>query len=324
MAGVEAVGEGLERTRDARAVSGAAAATRRSLGARLDGVASARSVKESWNALGDSNTTLERKLSQNSVSSQSSPTASPRGSPRVSMRERGSGGEDVGRKRSPGVRRLTYGPCVAWFGALALGALAPVRRLAPSREAWLSRTAWFDDLFVSPLGPALPLILMLMRWLATSCIAGYDRDRRGRVPLGTCAHIRNDAHAYVFVALTRLVAYRVFNSFWPSVFMSDHVFLAASVFTAIHGEVLSCAVDFLLLVERREKPLRRTTIMCIALFGLACMFATCVEVFVTAGYFHSGVETLTAAALGWFMLQVPLLASVAAPRAMELAAALAL
>ena len=130
--------------------------------------------------------------------------------------------------------------------------------------------------------------------------------------------------AYLYVAATRLAAYAALRRAWPSAFMSDHVFLGASVFTAVHGEVLSCAVDFLILVERREKPLTRTAIMCVALYGVAVMAATCVEVFVTARFYHRGLETAVAAVLGWFVLQRPLVLAVVRPRARELAAALAL
>ena len=268
-------------------------------------------------------TALERTLSATSISSHSSPKISPRSSPRVSVRERFEDGNGGGVKHSPGERRLTYGPYALWFGALALGTLMPGAN-SKTREQWVEKTKWIDDIFVSPFGPAVPLMLTFARWFSASCIEGYDRERRGRVPLGTCARIGSDIRAYVFVALLRLAGYRTFNALWPSAFMSDHVFLGASVFTAIHGEVLCCAVDFLLLVERREKPLRRTAIMCVALFGLACMVFTSVEVFVTARFFHRGFETFVAAALGWFALQLPLVLSVAGPRAVEFAAALAL
>jgi hypothetical protein len=64
--------------------------------------------------------------------------------------------------------------------------------------------------------------------------------------------------------------------------------------------------------------------MCVALYGVAVMAATCVEVFVTARFYHRPLETAVAAVLGWFMLQRPLMRAVVAPRARELAAALAL
>ena len=225
------------------------------------------------------------------------------------------------RLRSPGERRLTYVPCGAWALALALGTLAPGARSAEALAAATARTKWFDDVFTSAWGPALPLTCMFARWVAAARV--YARDAGERVPLGTCAHIRQDLEAYVFVALTRMGVYAVFTRLWPSAFMSDHVFLAASVFTAIHGEVLSCAVDFLILVERRQKPLRRTAIMCVAMYGLACMACVLSDVFVTARFYHGGLETACAAFFGWFILQLPLVFAVVRPRARELAAALA-
>lgn len=237
-------------------------------------------------------------------------------------REEEAKAEAEARRRSPGERRLTYAPCGAWAAALAAGTFAPGARNGAALAAATARTKWFDDVFTSAWGPALPLTCMFARWAAAARV--YARDAGERVPLGTCAHIRRDLEAYVFVALTRLCAYVAFTRLWPSAFMSDHVFLGASVFTAIHGEVLSCAVDFLILVERREKPLRRTAIMCVAMYGLACMACVLSEVFVTARFYHRGLETACAAFFGWFVLQLPLVFAVVRPRARGLAAALAL
>jgi hypothetical protein len=231
-------------------------------------------------------------------------------------------------KKKPGERRMTHAPSVMWFATLACGGARVWSSGAVGERALkasaTARFGWMDDVFSSAMGPALPLTCALARWFAASCVTEYDRGREGLVPLGTCAHIRADVEAYLYVAATRLLAYATLRRAWPSAFMSDHVFLGASVFTAVHGEVLSCAVDFLILVERREKPLRRTAIMCVALYGVAVMAATCVEVFVTARFYHRGLETAVAAVLGWFVLQRPLVLAVVRPRARELAAALAL
>ena len=224
------------------------------------------------------------------------------------------------RRHSPGEKRLTYGPHAVWFAILACGALIPGAGRPGAKEAAVASTKWFDDIFVT-YGPLLPLTCTLARWWSSVTWIGVGRN--GTI-IGTCSHLKHDMEVYVIVALLRVALYAALTRMFPSTFMSDHVFLAASVFTTIHGEVLSCAVDFLILVERREKPFRRTLIMCVALYGLFLLSCVGVESYVTARYFHKSVETLVASVFGWFALQLPLVAYVVRPRARALAAALAL
>ena len=224
------------------------------------------------------------------------------------------------RRHSPGEKRLTYGPHAIWFAILACGALIPGAGRPGAKEAAIASTKWFDDIFVT-YGPLLPLTCTLARWWSSVTWIGVGRN--GTI-IGTCSHLKHDMEVYVIVALLRVALYAALTRMFPSTFMSDHVFLAASVFTTIHGEVLSCAVDFLILVERREKPFRRTLIMCVALYGLFLLSCVGVESYVTARYFHKSVETLVASVFGWFALQLPLVAHIVRPRARALAAALAL
>ena len=223
-------------------------------------------------------------------------------------------------RHSPGEKRLTYGPHAVWFGILACGALIPGAGRYGAKEAAVASTKWFDDIFVA-YGPLLPLTCTLARWWSSVTWIGVGRN--GTI-IGTCSHLKHDMEVYIAVALLRVVLYAALTRMFPSTFMSDHVFLAASVFTTIHGEVLSCAVDFLILVERREKPFRRTLIMCVALYGLFLLSCVGVESYVTARFFHKSVETFVASVCGWFALQLPLVAYVVRPRARALAAALAL
>lgn len=42
--------------------------------------------------------------------------------------------------------------------------------------------------------------------------------------------------------------------------------------------------------------------MCVVLYGVVVMAATCVEVFVTARFYYRGFEIVVVVVLGWFVL----------------------
>jgi hypothetical protein len=136
--------------------------------------------------------------------------------------------------------------------------------------------------------------------------------------------LAKEVRVYVVLAAFRVGAYATLRAAFPRAFISDHVFLGASVFTAAHGEFLSSAVDFLTLVERRGNPLLRTGVMLVGAYALALMCATASLCFVTARWFHDPIDTAFAMLFGWFTLQLPMTSAIVRPRAHELATALAL
>ena len=240
-------------------------------------------------------------------------------------RETRGGGARGEEKR--GEKRLTYAPLIAW--AVILASASAMREVATRASALASAswvlggdspalarpdafaTDWFDDVFVS-YGPILPFLAMGSR----AMLRVQSRD------IGE--ELAKEVRVYVVIAAFRIGAYATLRALFPRAFISDHVFLGASVFTAAHGEFLSSAVDFLTLVERRGNPLLRTGVMLVGAYALALMCATASLCFVTARWFHNPIDTAFAVFFGWFTLQLPMTSAIVRPRAHELATALAL
>ena len=237
---------------------------------------------------------------------------------------------DAARRRGEdkrGEKRLTYAPLIAW--AVVLASASVMREIATRAAALTSSrwarggdasalerpdafaTDWFDDIFVS-YGPILPLLAMGSR----AVMRVQSRD--------VGEELAKEVRVYVVLAAFRVGAYATLRAAFPRAFISDHVFLGASVFTAAHGEFLSSAVDFLTLVERRGNPLLRTGVMLVGAYALALMCATASLCFVTARWFHDPIDTAFAMLFGWFTLQLPMTSAIVRPRAHELATALAL
>jgi len=229
----------------------------------------------------------------------------------VESKDNDSNGVDMYR----GEKRLTYVPLAAWAIALAsASAFSSVgKRLGENsssvKQAFV--TDWFDDIFVA-YGPALPLFAMGARAMLKTQTREIGRE------------LAKETWTYVAVASLRLMTYATLRAAFPRAFISDHVFLGASVFSAAHGEFLSCAVDFATLVERRGNPVFRTGVMLVGAYALALMSATLALCFTTARWFHHPFDTACAVLFGWGFLQLPLTAVVIRPRARELATALAL
>ena len=273
----------------------------------------------------------QRRMSHDLASTRNAPRASMDGASTAGTEvTNGVRADDAARRRGEdkrGEKRLTYAPLIAW--AIVLASASVMREIATRAAALTSSrwargedasalkrpdafaTDWFDDIFVS-YGPILPLLAMVSR----AVMRVQSRD--------VGEELAKEVRVYVVLAAFRVGAYATLRAAFPRAFISDHVFLGASVFTAAHGEFLSSAVDFLTLVERRGNPLLRTGVMLVGAYALALMCATASLCFVTARWFHDPIDTAFAMLFGWFTLQLPMTSAIVRPRAHELATALAL
>ena len=274
----------------------------------------------------------QRRMSHDLASTRNAPRASMDGASTAGTEvTNGVRADDAARRRGEdkrGEKRLTYAPLIAW--AIVLASASVMREIATRAAALTSSrwargedasalkrpdafaTDWFDDIFVS-YGPILPLLAMGSR----AVMRVQSRD------IGE--ELAKEVRVYVVLAAFRVGAYATLRAAFPRAFISDHVFLGASVFTAAHGEFLSSAVDFLTLVgPRRGNPLLRTGVMLVGAYALALMCATASLCFVTARWFHDPIDTAFAMLFGWFTLQLPMTSAIVRPRAHELATALAL
>ena len=273
----------------------------------------------------------QRRMSHDLASTRNAPRASMDGASTAGTEvTNGVRADDAARRRGEdkrGEKRLTYAPLIAW--AIVLASASVMREIATRAAALTSSrwargedasalkrpdafaTDWFDDIFVS-YGPILPLLAMGSR----AVMRVQSRD--------VGEELAKEVRVYVVLAAFRVGAYATLRAAFPRAFISDHVFLGASVFTAAHGEFLSSAVDFLTLVERRGNPLLRTGVMLVGAYALALMCATASLCFVTARWFHDPIDTAFAMLFGWFTLQLPMTSAIVRPRAHELATALAL
>ena len=274
----------------------------------------------------------QRRMSHDLASTRTAPRASMDGASTAGTEvTNGVRADDAARRRGEdkrGEKRLTYAPLIAW--AIVLASASVMREIATRAAALTSSrwargedasalkrpdafaTDWFDDIFVS-YGPILPLLAMGSR----AVMRVQSRD------IGE--ELAKEVRVYVVLAAFRVGAYATLRAAFPRAFISDHVFLGASVFTAAHGEFLSSAVDFLTLVgPRRGNPLLRTGVMLVGAYALALMCATASLCFVTARWFHDPIDTAFAMLFGWFTLQLPMTSAIVRPRAHELATALAL
>lgn len=234
--------------------------------------------------------------------------------------------------QSPGVlvpsvlawRVLIILPLLLWTWSVIWG-MSAFDGIPENRRAARHFMMWFDVLvFRTPAGPALPFIILAVRWLST---AGLRREGIQSVAPTVISKV---LVPYLVVTLGRMLLYGV-HAWWQAshrlshdashvvpvkaeeaasesiAYLSDHILLGASVVALLHSEMICAVSDMIKLAAVTDSDWRVMVAASALMKSILLLVLVVLDMHWTARLFHYPAESAVAFAAGLLLFQVPIL-----------------